>query len=405
MTGDLFGAAVNARALEARALAGGGWTVSEVNAAARQMLETSLPPLWVVGEITGFKRLARGHCFFALKDARAQIRCVMWRDDALRLPTEPPEGMQVRVFGYLTVYEKGGDFQLIVRELEARGAGLQRLALERLRKKLAAEGLLDAARKRALPAFPRAVGVVTSLEGAALHDIVTVIRRRAPWVDVVVRATRVQGDGAAEEVATAIRTLARSRAVEVLIVGRGGGSAEDLWTFNDERIARALAESPVPTISAVGHEVDVTIADLVADRRAPTPSAAAESAVPDRMALGRELDLCRGRLTQAMRRRYRDGRTEVERLGRALERAYAGTLAERRARAQALFDRLSALSPLAVLKRGYAVPLDGAGHVLRGVAAFRPGLRFTLRVHGGRVRSAAEGVEPEPSPGGEESGG
>lgn len=395
MTGDLFAAAVNARALEARALAGGGWSVHEVNAAARQLLEGSLPPLWVVGEIAGFKRMAKGHCFFTLKDPRAQLRCVMWRDEALRLPTEPPDGMEVRVFGFLTVYEKGGDFQLVVKELEGRGPGLQRLAFDRLRKKLDAEGLLDPGRKRALPPFPRAVGVVTSLEGAALHDIVTVIHRRAPWVDVVVRATRVQGDGAAEEIAAAIRALARSGTVEVLVVGRGGGSAEDLWAFNDERIARALAESPVPTLSAVGHEMDVTIADLVADRRAPTPSAAAEYAVPDRVALGRELVVCRDRTRQAMRRRYRDARSGLEQAGRALHRGYADVLAERRARAQALFDRLQALSPLAVLKRGYAVPLDDGGRVLRGIEAFRPGLRFTLRVHGGRVRSSAEDARPD----------
>ncbi|MGH7545344.1 MAG: exodeoxyribonuclease VII large subunit, partial [Gemmatimonadota bacterium] len=327
MTGDLFSAAVNARALEARALAGGGWTVHEVNVAARQLLEGSLPPLWVLGEIAGFKRMAKGHCFFTLKDARAQLRCVMWRDDALRLPTEPPDGMQVRVFGFLTVYERGGDFQLVVKELEGRGPGLQRLAFDRLRKRLEAEGLLDPARKRPLPPFPRAVGVVTSLEGAALHDIVTVIRRRAPWVDVVVRAARVQGDGAVEEIAGAIRALARSGAVEVLVVGRGGGSAEDLWAFNDERIARALADSPVPTLSAVGHEVDVTIADLVADRRAPTPSAAAEYVVPDRVGLERDLAVCRDRTRRAMRRRYRDAQGALAQAGRALRRAYGDGLA------------------------------------------------------------------------------
>lgn len=395
MTGDLFSAAVNARALEARAVAGGGWTVSEVNAAARQILEGSLPPLWVVGEITGFKRLSRGHCFFTLKDSRSQLRCVMWRDDALRLPAEPPEGLEVRAFGYLTVYEKGGDYQLVVRELEARGPGLWRIAFERLRRRLADEGLFDPARKRPLPPFPRAVGVVTSTDGAALHDIVTVIRRRAPWVDVVVRATRVQGEGAAEEVATAIRALSGCGAVEVLLVGRGGGSAEDLWAFNDERVARALAESPVPTVSAVGHEVDVTIADLVADRRAPTPSAAAEWAVPDRLALARELGTVRERMARAVLRRRADGAEALERLARQMRRAFAEGLADRRARLQALADRLQALSPLAVLKRGYAVPLDLAGRVLRGVAAFRAGARFHLRVDGGRVAARAEEVRRE----------
>ncbi|MBI4513632.1 MAG: exodeoxyribonuclease VII large subunit, partial [Gemmatimonadetes bacterium] len=235
MTGDLFAAAASAKALEARAIAG-GWTVSEVNAAARDLLEGSLPPLWVIGEITGFKKLRGGYCFFTLKDSRSQLRCVMWRDDAARLPTEPPEGLEVRAFGYLTIYEKGGDYQLVVRELEGRGPGLWRLAFERLRERLAAEGLLDPARKRPLPAFPTAVGVVTSMEGAALQDIVSVVRGRAPWVDIVVQPTRVQGDGAAEEIAAAVRSLSMSGCVEVLIVGRGGGSAEDLWAFNDERV-------------------------------------------------------------------------------------------------------------------------------------------------------------------------
>lgn len=394
MTGDLFAAAASAKALEARAIAG-GWTVSEVNAAARDLLEGSLPPLWVIGEITGFKKLRGGHCFFTLKDSRSQLRCVMWRDDAARLPTEPPEGLEVRAFGYLTIYEKGGDYQLVVRELEGRGPGLWRLAFERLRERLAAEGLLDPARKRPLPAFPAAVGVVTSTEGAALQDILSVVRRRAPWVDIVVQPTRVQGDGAAEEIAAAVRSLSTSGCVEVLIVGRGGGSAEDLWAFNDERVARALAESPVPTISAVGHEIDVTIADLVADWRAPTPSAAAERAVPDRAVLLREAAAYRDRIGEAVDRLLIARADRLRMLGQGLARAFSDRMAARRRELDTLAQRLQALSPLAVLKRGYGVPLDAQGHVLRGVAAFRPGVPFTLRVVGGRVVARTEDVLPE----------
>lgn len=394
MTGDLFAAAASAKALEAGAIAG-GWTVSQVNAAARELLEGSLPPLWVIGEISGFRRLRAGHCFFTLKDARSQLRCVMWRDEAARLPADPPEGMEVRAFGYLTVYEKGGDYQLVVRELEGRGPGLWRVAFERLRARLMAEGLLDPARKRLLPPFPSAVGVVTSPEGAALQDILSVVRRRAPWVDVVVQATRVQGAGAAEEIAAAVRSLSTSGLVDVLIVGRGGGSAEDLWAFNDERVARALADSAVPTISAVGHEIDVTIADLVADWRAPTPSAAAERAVPDREALLREVARYRDRMAQAVDRLLAARAERVRLLGIGVARAFAQLLGARRRELEAVGRRLQALSPLAVLNRGYAVPLDAAGHVLRGVGAFQPGLRFTLRVLGGRVVARAEDVLPE----------
>jgi exodeoxyribonuclease VII large subunit len=396
VSADLFSAAANARALEARAVAGGGWTVSEVNAAARELLETSLPPLWVLGEVASWKRVAKGHCFFTLKDARSELRCAMWRDDAARLPAEPVVGMEVRCFGYLTIYERGGDYQLVVRELEARGPGLWRLAFEKVRDRLAREGWLDPARKRPLPRFPRAVGVVTSTDGAALRDIVAVIRRRAPWVDIVVRGTRVQGEGAAEEIAAAVRALAGSGLVDVCIVGRGGGSPEDLWVFNDERVARAIAEAPVPTISAVGHEIDVTIADLVADHRAPTPSAAAECAVPDRAALARELETCGARMRAALRRHLDALRARADRERAALARAFAARLDARRRELDALARRLDALSPLAVLRRGYAVPIGPDGRVLRGVEAFRPGLEFELRVHRGRVRSRVLETRPEP---------
>jgi exodeoxyribonuclease VII large subunit len=289
MNWDLFAAAEDARneAL-ARVVASGWladgllsedrpaeWPVSQVNAVARELIEGALPPLWVVGEVANFTRARSGHCYFSLRDEYAQLRCVMWRDEARRLPTAPEEGMQVRALGRLSLYEARGEFQLVVSVLEGRGDGLWKLAFERLRAKLDAEGLTSPLRKRPLPRVPAVVGVVTSPDGAALRDVISVIRRRAPWTRLVVAGCRVQGDGAAAEIVAALERCGRFSGADVLIVGRGGGSVEDLWAFNDEAVARAIAACPVPVISAVGHETDFTIADLVADLRAPTPSAAA----------------------------------------------------------------------------------------------------------------------------------
>ncbi len=407
------------------------WSVSQVNQAVRALLEGSLPPLWVSGEVANWTRARSGHCYFTLKDEAAQLRCVLWRTDAARLPMDPEEGMRIRVFGQLTLYEARGEYQMAARVLEGEGGeGLWKLAFERLRRKLEGEGLLAPERKRPLPRFPRVVGVVTSLTGAALHDILTVLGRRAPWLRVLVRGTRVQGEGAALEVAEALRVLGESGAVEVIIVGRGGGSQEDLWAFNEEVVARAVVECPVPVISAVGHEVDVTISDLVADMRAPTPSAAAEAVAPDREEILRHLEgagvrLARGlrrvvdrprrslarlreglrrgaraltarhrraaevagirlrrigpRLTERHRRRVREGMGSLSRRIRALVGARRSVLAR-------LGGKMDALSPLSTLRRGYAVPLDQEGRVLRGVEEFTPGGAFDLRVVDGRVR-------------------
>ena len=362
-----------------------GMRVSEVNAAARELIEGVFPPLWVHGEIANFTKARSGHCYFSLRDADAQLRCVMWRDEARRLPTPPSEGMQVRALGRLTLYEQRGEFQLSVSELEAKGEGLWKLALDRLRTKLEAEGLTAPARKRPLPPHPACVGIVTSSAGAALRDIVTVIRRRAPWTRIVLAAARVQGEGAAEEVARAIRLMGRAACAEVLIVGRGGGSTEDLWAFNEEVVARAIADSPVPVISAVGHETDFTIADLVADLRAPTPSAAAEAAVPDGAAVRREVDDLRCRIRDCTRERIADGREAVFNARLDLRGAVERGLRVRRDGLAATAARLQALSPLNVLSRGYAVPLDAAGRVLRRVDDFAPGAPFDLRVADGVV--------------------
>ena len=362
-----------------------GLRVGEVNARARELIEGVFPPLWVHGEVANFTKARSGHVYFSLRDADAQLRCVMWRDEARRLPTQPAEGMQVRVLGRLTLYEQRGEFQLSVFELEAKGEGLWKLALDRLRTKLDAEGLTSPARKRPLPQHPACVGIVTSSAGAALRDVVTVIRRRAPWTRIVLAAARVQGEGAAEEVARAIRLMGRAACADVLIVGRGGGSIEDLWAFNEEAVARAIAESPVPVISAVGHETDVTIADLVADLRAPTPSAAAEAAVPDGAAVRREVEELRVRLVDAAREGIADGREMVFNARLDLRAAAERALRGRRDGVAATAARLQALSPLNVLSRGYAVPLGDGGRVLRRADDFAAGADFDLRVADGVV--------------------
>jgi exodeoxyribonuclease VII large subunit len=391
------------------------WSVSQVNRAVRGLLESSVESLWVGGEIGTWTRSRAGHCYFTLKDDRAQLRAVMFAREADLLPTDPDEGMKVRVLGELTLYEARGEYQLVGRRLEAEGAeGLWRKAFEELRKRLEAEGLLDPSRKRPIPRYPRVVGVVTSPTGAAFRDITSVLARRAPWVRVVLSGTRVQGDGASADIASALRRLVASGLPDVVIVGRGGGSLEDLWAFNEEPVARAVAESPIPIVSAVGHEVDVTIADLVADARAPTPSAAAETVVPDAAALRAQLRRTPERLGRGLRRAATRRRTAVsERLARLLrsierrlapvrqaadigsvrlERRIRGLRAERRERLHGLSGRLQALSPLATLSRGYSVARDAEGRVLRVVDDFENETRFYLRVTDGIVEAESLGA-------------
>jgi exodeoxyribonuclease VII large subunit len=401
------------------------WSVSQVNRAVRGLLESSVEPLWVGGEIGQWTRSRAGHCYFTLKDDKAQVRAVMFSRESSALPTDPDEGMKVRVFGDLTLYEARGEYQLVVRRLEADGAeGLWRKAFDELRKRLEADGLLDPARKRPLPRYPRVVGVVTSPTGAAFHDITSVLARRAPWVRVVLSPTRVQGERASADIAAALRRLVDSGLPDVIIVGRGGGSLEDLWAFNEEPVARAVAASPIPIVSAVGHEVDVTISDLVADARAPTPSAAAETVVPDAAALLAQLRRLPERLGRGLRRASARRRTAVsERLARLvriierrlapvrqavdlgtvrLERRIGGLKAERRERLRGLAGRLEALSPLATLSRGYSVARTADGAVLRAVDDFPAGRRFHLRVSDGTVRAEALGPATEEATGPDE---
>ena len=371
------------------------WPVSRVNRAVRLLLEEAVQPFWVGGEVSGWTRARSGHCYFTLKDDRAQLRAVMWRSEAERLPTDPDEGMEVQAFGQLTLYEARGEYQLVVRRLQSGSEeGLWRLALERLRKKLEAEGLLADERKRPLPPLPRRVGVVTSLEGAAIRDILVGLRERAPWTHVVLRGARVQGEGAASEIARAVRALAPW--VDVVIVGRGGGSLEDLWAFNEERVVRAIAECPVPVVSAVGHETDVTLSDLVADVRAPTPTAAARLAVPGAERMVATLEGAASRMARALRERAAEERAHLERLRTNGLGALERRLGKEREGLARLAGRLHALSPLATLSRGYAVPEGLDGSLLRSSEMFAPGTSFRLRLHDGRVEATTDHISPVP---------
>lgn len=298
-------------------------SVSQLNEASRQLLEGRFPSVWVEGEISNFQAATSGHWYFTLKDQGAQIRCAMFRGRNIRARLKPSHGDAVLVRGAVSLYAPRGDYQLIVEELEAAGLGALQRALEALRRRLQAEGLFDPARKRPLPRFPVHVGIVSSLAGAALHDMLTVLRRRHPALRVSVFPTAVQGADAARQIAEAIATAnrlgpARDPPIDVLLVGRGGGSLEDLWAFNEEPVLRAIHASALPVVSAVGHETDITLSDLVADVRAPTPSAAAELVSPDRQQLLSLLDAQRLRLQQLLARRLAHSQERLQWLSRRL---------------------------------------------------------------------------------------
>lgn len=366
--------------------------VGTLTQTARDIIEGAFPPLWVRGEVSDFKSHRNGHWYFCLRDASAQVRCVVWSRDQRRIPAPPDDGMQVAAFGRLTVYAARGDMQFAITRLEADGDGLRRKALEITRARLEAEGLLAPERKRPLPRFPRVVAVVTSPDGAALHDIIAVLRRRSANVRLVVVPAAVQGDSAREELCYAFDQLNRWGKADLVIVGRGGGSREDLWVFNDERVARAVAACHAPTISAVGHEIDISICDLVADHRAPTPSAAAEAATCSRAELDGQLRKLSLRLEGATRALLRDRGDVLRHLARDVAHGATRRVTARRNVLQSIAGRLHALSPLATLARGYAVARGEDGSTLAALAAFRPEQRFDLIVRDGVVPARVAGA-------------
>jgi exodeoxyribonuclease VII large subunit len=293
-------------------------SVTELNRRAREIIESGLPLQWVSGEISNFTRATSGHCYFSLKDAQSQVRCVMFRHKAARIEFQPENGAQVEVRALPSVYEARGEFQLGVETMRRAGLGALFEAFEKLKSKLNAEGLFAAERKRALPDFPRAVGVVTSLAAAALRDVLTTLRRRMPSVPVIVYPAPVQGEGAGEKLAQAVRTASQRGEVDVLIVCRGGGSIEDLWEFNSEALARAVAQCVMPVVAGVGHETDFTIIDFVADARAPTPTAAAAMTTQDREDLGQQLAGLADVLRSAARRCVESHMQRVDYLSKRL---------------------------------------------------------------------------------------
>ena len=380
--------------LFAAASAEGAWTVGEVTRRARTVIEAGLPPLWVRGEVSGFKAWRSGHWYFSLRDKTAQLRCVMFAKQNYLLPAAPTDGMQVFVFARPSMYEEKGEFQLTVMELlSTEQGGLWKLAFEKAKAALTKDGLLDPARKRRMPPFPRRIAVVTSPDGAALRDIQAVIGRRWPLAELIIVPAQVQGAKAEASVCSALNRISRLP-VDVLIVGRGGGSIEDLWAFNSERVARAVAGMPMPVISAVGHETDVTLCDLVADLRAPTPSAAAEAATPDRAEVLAHCGVVAQRLARGLRM---SSRRVVERLARTGDRLTSSMqhrLEKSRALLTAHSAHLDALSPLRILARGYAVARDGDGRILRRVGQFPAGREFRLRVADGEVAARVQAAVP-----------
>ena len=373
--------------------------VSTLTQTAKDVVEGAFIPLWVRGEVSDFKRHRNGHWYFCLRDLSSQLRCVVWSRDQRGIPASPDDGMQVMALGQLGVYAARGEMQFTVRRMEADGDGLWRKALELTRQRLDADGLLAPERKRALPRSPRRIAFVTSASGAALRDVIAVLRRRAPGVELVVVHASVQGDSAPLELCAALDQVSRWNGAELVIIGRGGGSREDLWAFNDERVARALAACPVPTISAVGHEVDVTLCDLIADVRAPTPSAAAEAAVLSRDELLLTLGASRQRLVTAIEGCLFEPRVRARSAAAAITSSMARLVGDRQAAVAASAGRLNALSPLATLARGYAVVRGVDGSTLTSATQFTAGREFTLRLCDGEIDATARDVRalPEPS--------
>jgi len=389
------------------------YSISQLTRKVKRLLEDGFGSVWVVGEISNLARPASGHMYFTLKDEHAQLSAVLWRSTAARVKFDLEPGLEVLAHGSLTVYEPRGNYQIIVDKMEPKGIGALQLAFIQLREKLEREGLFDPAHKKPLPFLPRRVALVTSSSGAAVWDMVNTITHRIDNVQIVVYPVRVQGAGAAEEIAAAVDQLNTLSDIDVIIVGRGGGSLEDLWAFNEEAVARSIFRSKIPVISGVGHEVDVTIADLVADRRALTPTDAAQIAVPRKDELLAALQTSARRLGSALAGSVRSARQRlaaiaastllrrpldqirfhqqhVDEISGRLRLHMEHRLQQARAGLDGTAARLEALSPLRVLDRGYSITHDPAGKVLKDWHAVRRGDVIETRLARGSVRSRVE---------------
>ncbi len=398
------------------------YSVNEITKKIKILLEDSFSSITVRGEISNLTKHSSGHVYFTLKDEMAQIKCVIWRSTVQSILADIREGVKVLVRGKISLYEKGGYYQITVAQIQPEGFGELQLALERLKRKLFAEGLFDPAHKQPLPPYPASVGIITSPTGAAIRDIVSVAQRRQPGISLVLAPVRVQGDGAAEEIVQAIRDFAEYQRADVIILGRGGGSIEDLWEFNEEIVARAIYDSPIPIVSAVGHEIDFTIADLVADVRAATPSAAAELVVPSAEEMSQYLLNVRYTLIQHVRQRIELGRHAVKQLQHRYafkqpesviaqyrqqtddyDRRLTSTLAHhfelQKQHAEHLRKRLDILNPRNTLMRGYTLTLQN-GHVVSSARLMQDDKPAIIRFYDGEtdvtVHVTSDREKPEP---------
>ena len=395
-------------------------TVAELTERVKLLLEERFPDIWVRGEISNFRRAASGHIYFTLKDEKAVVKAVLFRGSQNQLRFEPGDGLKVVLHGNLNVFDKRGEYQIIVDFMEPEGIGSLQLAFEQLKEKLKKEGLFDEARKRPIPAFPEAVGVVTSPSGAALRDILNIVDRRYRGIRMIIYPTLVQGQGAAEEIAAAIGKANERAEVDVLIVGRGGGSLEDLWPFNEEIVARAIHASRIPVISAVGHEIDFTISDFTADLRAPTPSAAAELVVKNKEELLRWFKELVERLYTSVKRHVERDKERIslytydvllrrlktlinekslilDDLAKSMGSGMDAILARGKGRFETLVGQLNALSPLNTLARGFAFVLKlPEMSPLFSVSGVRRGDGVKTRLRDGEFTSVVETVEKTP---------
>ncbi len=392
------------------------YTVARLNREARMILEAGIPPVWVEGEISNFAAPSSGHWYFTLKDRDAQIRCAMFRARNLQVGFRPRDGQLLTVRGRVSLYEPRGDYQLIAEQMEDAGEGALRREFERLKAKLSAEGLFDDALKRPLPLMPRRIAVITSPTGAAVRDVLHILARRFPPAAVLVHPVPVQGAAAAEAIIAALQEAGARGDCDVVILARGGGSIEDLWSFNDERVARAIRRSPLPVVTGIGHEIDFTIADFAADLRAPTPSGAAELVVPDRASLLEGLRATLQRLQLSMRRQLTHTGHRHEALAARLQRAHPGArLAQQTQRLDELDLRLragwtnrllritqrltlaqralQAVSPLATLERGYAIATGPAGEAVTDAARLAAGEELTLRFARGSATATVTKIQ------------